>query len=299
MLIRKPIVAGRFYPVNPIQVDKELDICLSSKISTETLPNEIIGGLVPHAGWVCSGPTAGKTFQAVKSKVDVDTFVLFGAVHQYGVDMPAIFPKGIWQSPLGEIEIDEELANTIISKSDIIKSAPQAHSYEHSLEVQIPFIKKLFPSAKIVPIMMPPTRNALRAGQDVASAIKQVSVDTDNVKKEIVCIGSTDLTHYGPSYSFTPKGTGPDGIRWAKDVNDAGLLKYILSLDAESALEYAIKTHSACGAGAISATISASVTLGADKAVLLEHTTSYEVLGKAYGEFSNDSVGYASVIFGR
>ena len=297
MNIRKPVVAGRFYPADSVQANRELDMYLHTDFSSKDLPKEIFGGLVPHAGWVCSGSTAGKTFQAIKTVTDdVDVFVLFGAVHQYGVNKPAIFPKGIWQSPLGEIEIDEELAEEILAVSNVIESAPQAHTYEHSLEVQIPFIKKLFASAKIVPIMTPPTEDALIAGKNVAKAIEQANTKSE---KKIVCVGSTDLTHYGPSYSFTPKGIGVDGIAWAKQVNDAGLLEHILNLDARSALKYALETHSACGAGAIAATISAVISLGADKAMLLEHTTSYEVLGKAYGEFSQDSVGYASVIFGK
>ncbi len=296
MITRHPIVAGRFYPADSYQASRELEMCLSGELEIDKLPKEILGGLVPHAGWVCSGPTAGKTFRAIKSRGDVDTFVLFGAVHQYGVRMPAIFNEGIWESPLGDVEVDRDLADLIIAESDIIELGPQAHTYEHSLEVQIPFIKKLFPDAKIVPIMIPPVLQAIEAGSDVAEAIKKAQMGSD---KRIACVGSTDLTHYGPSYHFTPKGIGKEGIEWAKQVNDAGLLEFILNLDARSALEYAVKTQSACGAGAIAATISAVKTLGADKAVLLEHTSSYDVLGRAYGEFGNDSVGYASVVFGK
>ena len=291
-MIRRPIVAGRFYPSSRTQAERELDVCLQDELAVERLPDEIFGGLVPHAGWVCSGAVAGKTFKAIKYKGDVDTFVLFGAVHQYGVNRPAIFASGSWETPIGTIEVDEELAEKIIESSNVIESSPQAHLSEHSIEVQVPFIRKLFPKAKIVPIMTPPDSSAIQVGADVTKAISQSD-------KKVVCVGSTDLTHYGPSYGFTRQGIGEAGIRWAKEVNDAGLIDLILKLDAEAALEYARRTHSACGAGAISATISAVVALGADKAVLLEHTTSYEVLGKAYGEFGSDSVGYASVVFGR
>ncbi len=292
-MLRKPIVAGRFYPADNRLASKELASYIETTIPQDIVPGKILGGIVPHAGWVCSGAVAGKVFQTIKSKhPSIDTFIIFGAVHRYGVDQPVIYPEGKWETPLGQAMIDEELTTQILENSETIAPSYEAHLTEHSIEVQIPFIQYLFPNAQIIPIMVPPNKYAIQAGKEVADAISKST-------KNIICIGSTDLTHYGPSYAFVPKGVGQMGIKWAKEVNDAGLIKHILNLDPTSTLEYANKTQSACGAGAIAATISAVKTLGANKSALLEHTTSYEVLSKKYGELGPDSVGYAAIVFGK
>lgn len=294
-MLRKPIVAGRFYPKEPEEIENQLRVYTAYDIEPSILPDKILAGIVPHAGWICSGKVAGKVFKAIKEKnknTTPDTFIIYGAVHQYGVRRPSIYPRGMWQSPIGKVEIDEELAETILEYSSSVITSYEAHLAEHSIEVQIPFIRYLFPQAKIVPIAMPPTEEAISVGREIAEA-------TLTSKKEIVFIGSTDLTHYGPSYGFVPKGTGLMGIRWAKEVNDKNLLEYILNMDAEGALEYALKSHAACGAGAIAATISSARALGAKKADLLEHTTSYEVLRELYGDLCVDSVGYAAIVFGK
>jgi AmmeMemoRadiSam system protein B len=221
----------------------------------------------------------------------VDTFVLFGAVHHYGVRKPAIFASGQWETPLGRIDIDQSLAETILSSTKLISEDTQSHALEHSLEVQVPFIQRLFPQAKIVPIMVPPESPAGEVGRTVGKAILDSNASA-------VCIGSSDLTHYGPNYGFTPEGSDETGIRWARDVNDKGLIERIAAMDAEGMLEYALTNQAACGSGAIAATILAAQTLGADTVTLLEHTNSYEVLRQKYGEMDSNAVGYAAILFG-
>jgi AmmeMemoRadiSam system protein B len=107
-------------------------------------------------------------------------------------------------------------------------------------------------------------------------------------------IGSTDLTHYGPAFSFTPQGTGAQGMTWAKEVNDRRMIQRMLALDAASILPEAASHQNACGAGAVAATLAAARCLGADRAALLEHTTSREVTGDASAQ---DAVGYAGIVF--
>jgi len=293
MTVRTPIVAGQFYPASSRAAAAEVRDCLEIEIDRGELPNQIVAAIVPHAGWVCSGKVAGRAFKAISMVRDqVGTFVMFGAVHRYGVRNPAIFPVGSWQTPLGEIEIDEFLAGEILTGTDLIEENPDAHETEHSIEVQLPFIQELFPKAKIVPIMVPPNNIASQVGAAVGRVIGRCSADA-------VCIGSTDFTHYGPSYGFTPKGSGPEGLCWAKEVNDRRLLDRITQLDPEGVIECAASTHSACGAGAISATIGVAKQAGADIVKILEHTTSAEVLADKYGPNTGDSVGYAAIVFGR
>jgi AmmeMemoRadiSam system protein B len=292
MNIRKPIVAGQFYPGTKSASQQLLKELLSEgQIDEKILPAKIVAGIVPHAGWVCSGAVAGKVFRAISSRGPVETVVLFGAVHRYGLSRSAIFNEGQWETPLGKVDIDQELAERILAETDLVIANPQAHEMEHSLEVQIPFIQHIFPQARILPIMTPPNDYSARAGTAIGKILR-------NRATSAVCIGSSDLTHYGPSYAMTSHGVGLDGVRWAKETNDAGLIRKILSMDTDGALDYAEEKMAACGAGAIAATINAAKELSASKVVVLEHTNSYEVLHNRYGDMDFDAVGYAGIVFG-
>lgn len=291
MNIRKPIVAGQFYPGSKAAATAGVDECLPVRIDVAGLPKQIVGGVVPHAGWMCSGQVAGKVFRAIQMSREVETFVLFGAVHRFGGLEASMYPAGSWETPLGKIEIDEVLASKIITETKAVIAEPRAHELEHSLEVQVPFIQRLFPTAKILPIMVPPTRYAPEVGMAVAKVIK-----ASNTK--IISLSSSDLTHYGPGYQFTPHGSGLAGIHWARDINDRGLLNLVEKMDAVGMLEYAQTHQAACGAGAIAAGIACAKELGANVVKVLEHTNSYEVLSKRFGDRGDDAVGYAGIIFG-
>jgi AmmeMemoRadiSam system protein B len=111
---------------------------------------------------------------------------------------------------------------------------------------------------------------------------------------DVVFVGSTDLTHYGPSYGMTSHGTGPDGIAWARDVNDRRIIDLMVNLEADHVVPEAVEHYNACGAGAIAATMAAVKRLGATKGILLAHTTSADVMPS---RDSHDAVGYAGVVF--
>lgn len=291
MMVRTPKVAGQFYPSSAIACRSQLSQCLGSQIDDSKLPGQILAGIVPHAGWACSGAVAGKVFKAISLVSQVQTFVLFGAVHSYGVSTAAMFDQGSWETPLGQVQVDQRLAQRILSNTNLIRPEPYAHEAEHSIEVQIPFIQELFGQARIVPIMVPPDQNAAQVGNLVARTIQ-------TYRAQAICIGTTDLTHYGPGYGFVPKGQGEPGIRWAKEQNDQRLLNLIVDFDAEAVVARAQADQSACGAGAIAATLAAARQLGCTEAVIMEHTTSHEVLGDRYGDGAGDSVGYAGIVFG-
>ena len=289
MQTRQPIVAGQFYPGSKNSCIAEIDGCLKQALP-ETLPETIVAGIMPHAGWTFSGPTAALVFSAVKKRHDkVDTFCIFGAAHGYFGQSPAVYDKGTWLTPLGEIAIDEELAAAVL-KSGAAESGPSAHDTEHSIEVQIPFIQHLFADAKILPIIVPPMEKAVALGEALGDII---SAD----KKKIVCIGSTDLTHYGPRYGFTPMGVGSDAVQWATQVNDRQFIDLALKLDPKAMLTNAAENSSACGAGAAAAAVTAAKKLGKTKGTLLAHTNSNEVMLREMGTASTDSVGYAAIIF--
>jgi AmmeMemoRadiSam system protein B len=119
----------------------------------------------------------------------------------------------------------------------------------------------------------------------------------DRSDKKIVCIGSTDLTHYGPRYGFTPMGTGPEALKWATEVNDRRFIGLALKLEPRAMLTNAAENCNACGAGAAAAAVAAAKILGKTEGVLLAHTDSNDVMVREMGTSSQDSVGYAAIIY--
>jgi len=291
MQARKPVVAGQFYPGQHDSCIGEINECLEAATIGEQLPETIAAGIVPHAGWTFSGSLAAMVFSAIKQQHEkVHTFVIFGAAHNYFGASPAVSDRGVWETPLGEVMIDEELADAI-SKTGRAVSDQRAHLSEHSIEVQVPFIQYLFAGAKIVPIVVPPTGQAVALGTSVGEIAGQQE------GRKIVCIGSTDLTHYGPRYGFAPMGTGKNALEWAKKVNDKKFIDLALKLEPEDLLAGAVKDGNACGPGAAAATVAAAKKLGCKRGILLEHTTSNEIMLEKMGTTSADAVGYAAIVF--
>ncbi|MHC4501151.1 MAG: AmmeMemoRadiSam system protein B [Planctomycetota bacterium] len=290
MQTRKPIVAGQFYPGQYGPCVDEINQCLEQETLSEQLPETIVAGIVPHAGWTFSGPPAALVFSAIRQQHEkVHTFCIFGAAHGYFSQTPAVYEAGMWTTPLGDAAIDEELAKAVLSAGPATSNI-QAHGSEHSIEVQLPFIQYLFAGAKILPIVVPPTDDAVQLGTCVGDIISRS-------KKKIVCIGSTDLTHYGPRYGFTPMGTGAEALKWASEVNDKQFIDLALKLEPEAMLANAAENCNACGAGAAAATVEAAKKLGKTKGVLLTHTNSNEVMLRQMGTSSAESVGYAAIVF--
>lgn len=288
MPVRQPTVAGRFYPASRGRIEQQLEHYMPDQPPDSDLPVPIVAGIVPHAGWAFSGPTALKVYAAIQSQFIPETVVLVSAMHSAATDKPAIFSSGAWLTPLGEIPIDEALAQALLEKEEEnFVHAPNAHAGEHSGEVQVPMIQHLFPDAQLLPIMIPPSHQAVAAGKRIGEA----SGATD---KRVVVIGTTDLTHYGARYyGFAPAGTGPAALEWVRE-NDRRVIDLMVDLRAEDILEETRARRNACGGGAIAATVAAARVMGAEEGVLLEYTTSHDVEPRGP---ATDFVGYAAVVF--
>jgi AmmeMemoRadiSam system protein B len=291
MQTRKPIVAGQFYPAQHDLCIAEIGECLEEGALDQALPETIVGGIVPHAGWKFSGHLAALVFLSIQQQHEkVNTFVIFGTTHRYYGSLPAVYDSGSWITPLGEAAVDEELADELVNSGAAV-SDPDAHRTEHSIEVQVPFIQYLFPGSKILPILTPAREEAITLGEAVCDIISREE------QRKIVCIGSTDLTHYGPGYGFTPMGIDKEALQWAHNVNDKEFIDFALKLEPQGLLANAVEKGSACGPGAAAAVVAAAKKLGKTQGLLLAQTNSYEVMLRKMGTASTDSVGYAAIVF--
>lgn len=290
MDIRKPVVAGQFYGGTRDQCLAEIEECLPLRDLNMELPDPIVAAVVPHAGWVFSGELAATAFKAIKQvNQQVDTFVIFGAAHRYFGGGAVVYDRGAWETPLGQIEIDAELAGRIVEKDGL--ADPEAHHGEHSIEVQVPFIQYLFPNAQIVPILVPVADFDPDFGTHVGQLIHA------QTNKKVVCIASTDLTHYGPRYGFCPEGRGKNAIKWAREVNDMEFIDLAMRMEADQLLKVAMEKGNACGPAAVAAVVAAAKAMGRICGILLGHTTSYDIMLQKFNQPSEESVGYAAIIY--
>ncbi len=286
MSIRKPTVAGMFYPGQEQACRLQVQECLRN-VPLFTLQRPIRGGMVPHAGWTFSGVTAACAFAALAAQEPPETLVFFGAVHSWGVSGASLYGSGAWRTPLGDLAVDEELAREVLQVAEgTIVDRPEAHAGEHSIEVQLPFVQVLFPQVRILPIAMPPLPAAPEIGRSVARAARALA-------RKAAAFGSSDLTHYGPRYGHAPVGTGDRALEWTRR-NDRRLLDLALQMRAGEIVAEAEAHGNACGAGAIAAAIAYAVEWGAQEGTLLQQTTSYEVMPTGR---PTDMVGYGAVVF--
>ena len=295
-MLRNPAVAGYFYKDSPAALKKQVESFLIP-IAKRT---KAIGVVSPHAGFIYSGPVAG----AVYSSVEIpDIVVLIGPNHTGLGESVSLMAEGLWETPLGTVEIDKTLAASIVAKSSRIRKDSLAHLHEHSLEVQLPFLQYFKKDFKIVPIQMLDTRleTCLEVGRAVGEAIADCGLliadcktkekheirDAEskfairNSQSEIpsmLIIASSDMTHY-------------EEAGRAKD-KDFKAIQSILDLDPEG-LYRTIKDNgiTMCGYGPTVAMLTAAKMLGASKAELVKYANSGDVSGD-YGKV----VGYAGVI---
>ena len=186
MNIRRPVVAGQFYPGDPRRLENEI----KRVIDTDLPKKKAIGVVSPHASYSCSGKVAGMVFSRVKVPEKV---IILGPTHTgYGAEV-SIMEEGIWEMPLGRVKIAEGLAQKILQNSDIIQSDTLAQIHEHSLEVQVPMLQYIQPNLQIVPIVL--GKYDFAACESVAHAIAKGLKGTG---EDVLIVASSDFTHYEP-----------------------------------------------------------------------------------------------------
>ncbi len=179
-MIRGATCAGTWYPKSKEEIEKYIDL-KAEKVGA-------VACVSPHAGWMYSGKVAGEVYSRL---TNYDTYVIIGPNHTGFGTQASIYSTGSWQMPLGKIDIDEETAKNILEVSEFLKSDTDAHSREHCLEVQLPFIQYFNPGAKIIPIVL--MIDKFEICQDISYALSQ-AIKKSSIK--ILIIASTDMTHY-------------------------------------------------------------------------------------------------------
>jgi AmmeMemoRadiSam system protein B/AmmeMemoRadiSam system protein A len=266
MVVRSPVVAGQFYPGSPDQ----LRSMIQEMVDEEAASEEVIGLVAPHAGYMYSGPVTGATISRVNFK---DTFIIIGPNHTGGGKPLSIMTEGVWQTPLGEVEVDSEMAKKILAECKYLEEDYRAHQYEHSIEVQVPFLQYFKPDVKIVPIIFGYAKSDYykEIGRGIAKALKDLN-------REAVIMASSDMNHYEPQETTRGK--------------DNEAIEAILALDEDGLIERVREFNiTMCGYATAVALITAAKELGAKGAELVRYQTS----GDTTGDFSS-VVGYAGII---
>jgi AmmeMemoRadiSam system protein B len=271
--IREPSFSGMFYADTPAELKKQIEWCYKHKLGPGTLPEitkavnrTIVGLIIPHAGYMYSGPVAAHAYKELTRSGIYDTAVILSPNHTgYGPGV-SIWAKGAWRTPLGEVQVNEEMAQLLIS--DIISADETAHIYEHSIEVQLPWLQYLNGNIQIVPITM------MAQDYEIAQMVgKAVAKHMSNT----IIIASTDFNHYAPRASTMEK--------------DMAMIDAIEKLDTENLYKLLESMHcSMCGYGPVAATIVAAKEHNAKRGRLLKYSTSGDITGDI-----SSVVGYASI----
>jgi MEMO1 family protein len=269
-MIRPPAVSGRFYPDDPGRLRAAVD----SFLANEGDVKKIRAGacLVPHAGYIYSGNVAGEVYRRMEIPPRV---ILIGPRHfQRGAPL-AILSEGGWQTPLGRAPIDQELAGKIVRAFPHLREDAVAHSEEHSLEVQLPFLQRLSSSFSFVPIVIGPAR--WESLESLGHALAQVIAAE---REPVLLIASSDMNHYES-----------DAVTRGKDRK---AIDQILALEPRKLFDTVHSEKiSMCGYAAVVAVLLAARELGATRAELIRYATSGEVNGDM-----QEVVGYAGIIIG-
>ena len=280
MKIRRPTQAGSFYKGNAEALKTQIENCFLQELGpkkhpevNKNGPRNVIGLVCPHAGYMYSGAVAANAYYALAEDGKPDTVVILGPNHTgYGSGL-ALMNEGVWRTPLGDVEVDGETANRIVRETRLVDVDDLSHRFEHSIEVQLPFLQYLYGSGfKFVPIcfQLQDLQSAVEVGRSLVEVL---------ASKNAVVIASSDMTHYEPQGNAEEK--------------DLAALKAVEAMDEKLFYSIIEARHvTACGYGPIAAVIAAAKGLGAKEAKLL----CYKSSGDVTGDYAS-VVGYAAVSF--
>jgi AmmeMemoRadiSam system protein B len=263
---RKPAVAGSFYPGSAAGLRK----MIGEMIDARAVKVKAKAVICPHAGYMYSGSVAGAVYASVEIP---DICVVLCPSHQGIRPMFALMSEGSWETPLGDIPISSNLAKALQKHSALLEEDASAHSGEHSLEVQLPFLQYLRPSVSLVPICV----SHLAAYRDLEELGRAVAAGIKETRSEALVVASTDMSHYISQERAKKK--------------DFLAIGRILDLDPQGLFETVRREDiTMCGFQPTAAALVAAKELGASKAELIKYQTSGDVTGDL-----SAVVGYAGI----
>ncbi|MBU1125231.1 MAG: AmmeMemoRadiSam system protein B, partial [Candidatus Omnitrophica bacterium] len=269
--VKEPNVAGMFYPDNPTQLAQTVDDFIE-KAAPEPMPGNIFAVISPHAGYGYSGQVAAYGYKLVKDR-PYTTVVVIGSSHHYAFQGISVYPQGAFRTPLGDLPIDEEFAGLLLNKIPEAIFQPLAFAKEHSVEVQLPFIQRVLPKVKIVPVIMG------ECSLEICQKFAQLLKEAIGKRRDVLLVASTDMYH-GYDYEET-------------EMIDTLTLGFLETMDAQG-LYFGLKDAKLqlCGGYGVVSTLIAAKELGHNKIKILHYTNSAQVTGvKKKGAWI---VGYSS-----
>ena len=274
MQIREYSLPMGWYPRDPGEISRFLaDFNRNAPFSR--------AAVCPHAGWYYSGRLAARGASCLAP--DAETIVILGGHLPGGA--PRLFAmEDAVRTPLGPMPIDAELRSLLLKELD----GAEDRFRDNTIEVLLPMARFYFPDSMLLWLRLPSETESFEAGKLIAAAAAKLN-------RKINIIASTDLTHYGRNYGFSPQGSGKAALRWMREVNDANFIRAVESGNSDEVLRCAERDSSACSAGAVLGALGFAEAEGLGGARLLEYATSADVQD---GELPDSFVGYAAMAFG-
>ncbi|MDR2259215.1 MAG: AmmeMemoRadiSam system protein B [Treponema sp.] len=276
MTVREPCLPAGWYPHEGERISRFLR-------EFSGTDRRLAAAIAPHAGWYYSGKIAAAAVSALDR--GADTAVVLGG-HLPG-GMPPLFAgeDGV-RTPLGIMAIDTELRGRLQKE---LGGRPDRYQ-DNTVEVLLPMVRFFLPQAKLLWLRLPADLNSFEAGKAIAGAGKALG-------RKLVVLGSTDLTHYGDNYGFSPQGEGQKALQWVREVNDRAFIDAVEEGAPEKILERAERDKSSCSAGAVLGALAYAQAVNAAPARLLAYGASADVTGAPGDEVPGSFVGYAAFGF--
>jgi MEMO1 family protein len=293
MAIRRRALPRGWYPDEPEGLRSLVESWVKGSAS---LSRGALAAVAPHAGWTFSGRIAARAIASTipiassepstggpQSRSSPLTVVVFGG-HLPSGARPLAAPESSFETPLGALDADLELLDALKKPGILGRGLGADLELDNTVEVLLPLVAAIRPGARILWLRSPNDPSSLELGAALRGAALTVG-------REIACIGSTDLTHYGPNYGFSPRGGGRAAEAWVREVNDRRFIEALLAIDGREAIARGEAERSACSAGAAAAALAYAQAAGGVRAELLEYATSLDV------RRDESFVGYAALSF--
>jgi MEMO1 family protein len=287
MATRRRFLPGGWYPEEPEALRR-----LVASWTRLAPSGGALAAVAPHAGWTFSGRLAALAVSSLSPLDEASTVVVFGGHLPPGA-RPLAAPESAFDTPLGPVQADRELRSALEDSLGLRPSFAERaggaglgrdDEGDNTVEVLLPLVAALLPGHRVLWLRAPNDQTSLELGRALHEAAASLG-------RPVACLGSTDLTHYGPNYGFAPKGRGRAAEAWVRDTNDRRFIDSLLALDGAEALKRAEAERSACSSGAAVAALAFARAAGASRALLLDYATSLDV------RVDESFVGYAAIGF--